>query len=296
MVRAVYINNISILEFFQFDFIGKNDNERDTYAGTGFMYEYQLKMNPKDSRRVLANKLLFIKRYSQFIGHFSESVEDVLNDPELLDRILSFRSGKAVLKSSLGQCGNGIEILSLIDFDRMTLRKVLEETSNDMIEEFIIQHDDLTDLAPAGLNTLRIITQVTDTGEIDIVDARLRLTIDSHVDNLAAGNIALSIDPDSGQVDSDGIYSDITKSVEQLHPISNRSLRGFQIPFWNEVIDFVIKVAKNDVRNRSVGWDIAVTNQGPDLVEGNHDWCKLLWQLPVRKGLKHKLTKYLEGQ
>ena len=33
-------------------------------------------------------------------------------------------------------------------------------------------------------------------------------------------------------------------------------------------------------------------NEGPELIEGNHDWCKLLWQLPVNKGLKHVLEKY----
>jgi len=26
-----------------------------------------------------------------------------------------------------------------------------------------------------------------------------------------------------------------------------------------------------------------------DSIEGNHDWCKLVWQLPVNKGLKSML-------
>jgi hypothetical protein len=38
--------------------------------------------------------------------------------------------------------------------------------------------------------------------------------------------------------------------------------------------------------------DIAITNRGPELIEGNHDWCKLLWQLPAKKGLKHMLVNY----
>jgi hypothetical protein len=39
-------------------------------------------------------------------------------------------------------------------------------------------------------------------------------------------------------------------------------------------------------QNKSIGWDVVLTPNGPGLIEGNHDWCKLVWQLPVNKGLK----------
>ena len=41
--------------------------------------------------------------------------------------------------------------------------------------------------------------------------------------------------------------------------------------------------------NRSIGWDVVITEEGPGLIEGNHDWCKLVWQLPVNRGLKDRL-------
>ena len=43
-----------------------------------------------------------------------------------------------------------------------------------------------------------------------------------------------------------------------------------------------------------LGWDVSITNDGPELLERNHDWCKLLWQLPVKKGLKQELIPYLK--
>lgn len=46
-------------------------------------------------------------------------------------------------------------------------------------------------------------------------------------------------------------------------------------------------------QRKSSGWDIVVTPIGPGLIEGNHDWCKLVWQLPVKKGLKKELEKYV---
>ena len=61
---------------------------------------------------------------------------------------------------------------------------------------------------------------------------------------------------------------------------------GFQIPFWKETLELVREAALLQTGNRSVGWDIAITDIGPELIEGNHNWCKLLWQLPVQRGLK----------
>ena len=45
--------------------------------------------------------------------------------------------------------------------------------------------------------------------------------------------------------------------------------------------------------NRSSGWDVAITNKKPELMEGDHNWCKLLWQLPVKIGLRNKLEAYI---
>ena len=55
----------------------------------------------------------------------------------------------------------------------------------------------------------------------------------------------------------------------------------------------VKKAALEHPQNRSIGWDIVITENGPGFIEGNHDWCKLLWQLPAEQGLKSLLAPYL---
>jgi hypothetical protein len=45
-LHSVFRFNISILEYFQFGFAEKTNLERKEWAGTGYMYDYQLKMNP----------------------------------------------------------------------------------------------------------------------------------------------------------------------------------------------------------------------------------------------------------
>ena len=62
-VASVFKYNISILEYFQFRFFGKNKEERKKWAGTGYMFEYQLIMNPKKERQILDDKTLFYTEY-----------------------------------------------------------------------------------------------------------------------------------------------------------------------------------------------------------------------------------------
>jgi hypothetical protein len=285
--------NISPLEYFQFHFYEIPNVEKETYAGTGFMYEYQLKMNPKGARKVLADKRKFLKEYAQFVRHQHASLIELQKDPEKADCLLQNPSGKIVLKSSDGQCGIGVEVHSTQGFSRSTLIERLKESKNDLAEEFVVQHESLMNLSPSGLNTIRIITQLNNKDEIEILGARLRITVNSAVDNLAAGNLAAPINILTGSVEGAGVYSDITKVDQIIHPITGTSIVDFQVPYWTETMSMVKAAALYNKHNRSIGWDIAITNSGPELIEGNHDWCKLLWQLPVRHGLKHLLVKHI---
>ncbi|HEY0045897.1 MAG TPA: sugar-transfer associated ATP-grasp domain-containing protein [Flavobacterium sp.] len=293
MVSSSIKYNISLNEYFLFHFYNMNHEQRMSYAGTGFMYEYQLKMNPKSKRKVLINKLEFLKVYKDFVRHEFASLTEIAENPKIAEHLLSNTSEKIVLKSSTGQCGRGIEVRNSTDFTADTLVTRLKELDNDFVEEYVSQHPVLNELSPSGLNTIRIITQVNKSGAVEILGARLRITVNSAIDNMAAGNIAAFVNPQTGVVEGPGVYSDITKPEEFVHPITGIQIVGFQIPLWKETIEMVTAAALVDTGNRSIGWDVAITSAGPELIEGNHDWCKLLWQLPARKGLKQDLIVYL---
>lgn len=285
--------NISILEYFQFRFYEITKDEMERFAGTGFMYEYQLAMNPKVSRDVLADKSIFLRHYASFVRHKHVSLKQIEHDRSVLNEILQNPSGKIVMKDSFGQCGEGVVVLNAKNLSVDSLLEQLVETKNDLVEEFVVQHETLMELSPSGLNTVRIITQLNSNHEAEIIGARLRITVNSVVDNLAAGNIAAPINVTSGVLEGPGVYSDITKEDAYRHPITNVEIPGLLIPFWPETVQLVLNAANLNKTNRSIGWDIAITQTGPELIEGNHDWCKLLWQLPVKTGLKPILSDYL---
>lgn len=281
--------NISILEYFQFYFFKINKIEKLDWAGTGHMYEYQLNMNPLNKRDILDDKRKFHKSYRDFFVHLVADLEDLKSNKELARQILNNHSKKLVFKVADGKCGIEVEIRKVEDFNVETLIEFLEISKYDLVEEYIIQHHDLNKLSPSAVNTVRIFTQLNSDNNVEILGCRQRISVNSSVDNMAAGNLAAPIDEQTGIITSAGVYSDITKNEEQIHPITRVSIIGFQVPFWNETLSLVKDAAKLHPQNKSIGWDVVITEKGPGLIEGNHDWCKLLWQLPVKKGLKNLL-------
>ena len=291
-VYCVFKYNISLLEYFQFGFYKKSHDERKKWVGTGFIYEYQLIMNPNNVRDILDDKRKFFKYYEKFVLHIVASLEDLISNEEIGTKLLNNPSGKIVFKSSDGKCGLGVKIASTRDFNEKSLINYMIENKYDLVEEFIIQHPLLNNLSPSGVNTIRIFTQLDQDNEVVILGCRQRISVNSAIDNMAAGNIAANIDDVTGIITGVGVYSDITKDDQVYHPVTGLSIVDFQVPFWNETITLVIEAAKLHPQNRSIGWDIVMTEKGPGLIEGNHDWCKLLWQLPVKKGLKSAIEKF----
>ncbi len=286
---SVFKYNISVLEYFQFRFFEKKDAERKLWAGTGYMYEYQLLMNPKKDRDILDDKTKFYKYYQKYFVHKVADIADLQKHPELVKDLLQNPSGKLVFKVADGKCGVQVEIKPASEFNKDYLVLFMQQNQFDLVEEFIIQHPKLNELSPSAVNTVRIFTQLNQNNEVEILGCRQRISVNSSVDNMAAGNLAASIDETTGIVNGPAVYSDITKSEALKHPVTGVGIIGFQVPFWEETMDMVKEAALEHPQNRSIGWDIVITEKGPGFIEGNHDWCKLLWQLPARKGLKSLL-------
>jgi hypothetical protein len=292
-VRSALRYNISILDYFYFRFFELSDAARRTYAGTGFMYEYQLRMNPKGARDRLENKIEFLQTYRQFVNRRFATLEQLDRDTTLAHRLLTNKTGKVVLKGARGQVGAEVKVIDAQAYSPSQLKAFMQANELDLLEEYVVQHRDIRRLSDSGLNTVRIFSQLDNRNEVDYLGARLRITVDSPVDNMAAGNLAAPIDLDTGVISGPAVYSDITKPAVSVHPITQAPIVGFQVPYWRESLQMVREAAQLYPYNRSIGWDVAITDAGPELIEGNHNWCKLLWQLPVQRGLKPQLEKYL---
>jgi hypothetical protein len=278
--------NISILEFYQFDFIHKTHEEKLEWAGTGTMYEFQLKANPPHQREILDDKRLFSQKYSKFIRNKIYPIA-ALND-DIIAELL--KKNKVVFKDATGKCGSGVLIKNTSELSADSFIEFMKADQFDMVETYIEQHEKINQLSPSAVNTIRIFTKLNHNNEFSILGTRMRISVNCDVDNMAAGNLAAPIDEMTGIINGPGVYSDITKPPETIHPVTNTPIVGFQIPMWKEILDMVKEASLLHPQNKSIGWDVVLTSDGPGLIEGNHDWCKLVWQLPVKKGLKQRLN------
>lgn len=82
------------------------------------------------------------------------------------------------------------------------------------------------------------------------------------------------------------------------HPQTGKNIKGFTIPNWNRVIDTVKRAAAEIPEIGYIGWDIAVTENGAVLIEGNNDPGYTAYQLPkltgTHIGAKLVIEKYIK--
>ena len=115
-ISSVLRYNISIKDYFCFRFFELNSGDRESWAGTGYMYEYQLIMNPKSARELLENKILFLNHFKQYVHRRFISSEDIEHNIKDLENMLANNPGRLVLKGSHGQVGAEVEVIRCNDW------------------------------------------------------------------------------------------------------------------------------------------------------------------------------------
>jgi hypothetical protein len=283
-------HNVSPLEVYQFGFFKVTASEKNGWAGTGTMYEFQRRANPPGKRALLEDKRRFHEAYRKYFRHEVWTRDELEQDPALAAGLLD-RHRELVFKPASGNCGVGIAFVESQTLSADWFVPWMRSRNFDLVESRVAQHPALQTLSPSGVNTVRIFTCLDRHDRCQILGCRLRISVNSPVDNMAAGNLAAPVDEETGRVCGPGVYSDITRTPECVHPVTGTPIEGLQVPFWPETLAMVREASELHPQNRSIGWDIVITPEGPGLIEGNHDWCKLVWQLPVGRGLKSLLER-----
>jgi len=148
-----------------------------------------------------------------------------------------------------------------------------------VIQERLRNHSDLGRLSGAeNLQTVRIVSWVRDNGHVLLPYAALRViasdSLIDNYDNARTGNLMAFAEISSGELEAavGPTSPGGLPSIHQVHPRTSLSIVGFRLPFWNELCDLVRRAAAAFVPLRTIGWDVAITPNGPVLVEGNTYW------------------------
>ncbi|MCR5564290.1 MAG: hypothetical protein K6F59_00650, partial [Gammaproteobacteria bacterium] len=78
------------------------------------------------------------------------------------------------------------------------------------------------------------------------------------------------------------------------HPDSGIAIKGFNIPDWKEVITITSELMKLEFNNKDIGWDLAHTDKGWIVVEGNANGMFVGPQIVYERGMKYELDQILE--
>lgn len=289
MIMSSFKYKSSFHDYFMFEFYKKNNEQRDSYLTTGMSYEFYTALNDKKYIHNFRNKAEFNEIFGEFIKR-----DFLFLDTCILNDFIEWVNDKEYImaKPNDGVAGRGIEKICVKDYNTPNdLYNYLIKKKLNLVEECIQQHPKMNMLNPSSVNTIRIIT-VSSSRDIDIIYAFIRIGVDSYVDNFSAGGIAAPIDIETGIVNGHGISKNYS-IYHDRHPETNIEIRGFKIPFWRDTLNLIMKASKVIPQVKTVGWDVAITEKGPELIEGNDNWGKDAFQLLDGIGKKNLLVKYL---
>lgn len=283
-LSSIVLYGTTLQDYLTFEFYNKNHKERKSYVTGRKLHKFFNKVNNKDKTDIFIEKNRFAEVFSEYIGREIFMLDLDANNVNVAKVWLSDKS-IVFAKPSKGVEGRGVT--------RLVIGDDIEETINycisnklDLIEEAIVQHKDMNVLYPDAINTIRFITLVED-NDVKLLGASLRMGNGGHVDNAAAGGVYASVDISTGKLD--GVAFNKSGKKYANHPITNQPIKGFQIPFWEDVVELCKKAALEIPDVRCVGWDVAVSEKGPLLIEGNDRWSRFVWQHPKEQGLYHMI-------
>lgn len=280
-----------------FEMYNLTPSERDTYITRGRNNDLIKKYNKPEFGYLFRNKVEFNTLFKDFINREFIKVngtpkEDVL---AFMEKHQTFMA-----KPVMGSCGKGIEKININDYDNLEdiYNYLTSDGMNFLLEEVIIQNEKVSKIYPKAINTVRIVTILTDDFTPHVICAYFRIGNGSFVDNFNSGGMVAPVDEETGVVIDKAI--DKQKNLYDHHPLTNSLIKGFEFPDWDKALELVKNTSKLIPNMRYIGWDVAFSNKGITLVEGNeypgHDIYQLPEHTPNKIGIWPKFTKAINDK
>lgn len=250
-------------DYQEFEFYNLNKEQRETYLTRGKNNEIIKKFNDKSKFYIFDNKEEMYKIYNKFL----KRQWMVLNENNYNDFLDFFKQNKVIIVKPIdGEGGKGIEKYKYInDEESKIVYSSLLFKKQLLVEQCIKQHPDMNKLYNKSVNTLRMFTFYKD-GQAYFLQAILKVGNGGVVDNFSSGGMYTYVD-DEGTVYAEAI--DQMDNKYYKHPISNETIVGFKVPMFKEAVSMVKEAAKVVPEMGYIGWDVAISEDGPVLVEGN---------------------------
>ena len=250
-------------DYLNYEFYNKSFSERKTYATIGYQNKfYELAANVK---------------FVSYDDGFSKVKDFISSHKEFVRKPISGLGGQDVVKLASSDVK-----------DMKTFYEKLKE-ENCLLEELVVQDAEWSKLNPNSINTLRIVTKCIG-GKSEILFAVARIGAGKTIaDNFHQGGVGVKINTAKGILEGEAIDKEgnVSKETSDTHVKVN----GYKIPYWKEIKKMVNKAAKVNDNVNVIGWDVAISKDGPLIIEGNRGPGMDLVQVLYKRGVKPDLEK-----
>ncbi|HEX3038339.1 MAG TPA: sugar-transfer associated ATP-grasp domain-containing protein [Oscillospiraceae bacterium] len=299
MLWCVVHYGIGYLEYHVFGFAYIHGKRRKTFMTMHDSLELVRQANSKEFGYIFDDKIEFNKCFQEYIGRAWLDLRKA-SITEFEDFVKDKNS--IFVKEANGFGGVGADCVNIADYSSMQeLYDTLVANKQFVVEECIKQHSKMNTLCASSVNTIRIVTFVSK-GVVYVIYSLIRIgNGKKHVDNISSGGLY-------SPVNENGIiykpsFCDKTGLYYENHPVTNTKLVGFEIPYYPEAIALIKKAALKVPEIRYVGWDVAICETGPILIEGNtipgYDMCQNYYHLEGKAedkiGIWPKFEKILKN-
>lgn len=264
------------IDYVRFEFHKKSGRERNRYLT---IYKYfalykkiRKEMGPDN---ISGCKSEEYKRFNSFVKRDWMVVDAQTCKETIISFINKYHT--VIAKPDHGEQGHGV--MKITETDSRAVDELLQERFNTtfVMEECLVNAPEIAAINETSLNTIRCYTLLDKNGNPHIMELMLRVgQTGSHVDNWGSGGVGYCFDVETGICSQYGL--DKMNRPYSHHPGSNYPMIGFALPDYKQLKEYIFSLVKSAPHARYVGWDIAITANGYDLVEmncpGGHDFLQ----------------------
>lgn len=226
--------------------------------------------------------------YCYFSREYGDSFGVQANDYEHVRKLFEANNVKEFIckPSFYSSHGEGVFICEELIYEdsdcvmvlknkKVSLREFLKTCNPCLFESLIKQTSQFASFNPSSVNTVRMVTALYPNNEVKLVAAFLKIGRNgSEVDNAGTGgNVDCGVDVETGKIyNSLQFNSWMDTTCITHHPDTNTLLEGVVINNWQSHVERVKQFQKRISFIKMIGWDVAITDDGPVIIEINNYW------------------------
>lgn len=275
-------------DYLNYKFYQRTLKERRKYVTIKYAPKFYSKYSPKESATNLRIKPKFHEHYGKY------TKRDYYIEEQGIEKLKEFveKHSEFIMKPVDGLGGTGVQKDTIKNY------KTVEELYNKLkenrmfIEEIVIQNKEWGKICPKSVNTIRAMTRIMN-GKAELFYAAARIGNGKVImDNFHQGGVGVSIDMEKGTLIGNAVSKDLEEM--EVHTATGIKFDGYKIPYWNEIKDMVCEAAEINKEVKVVGWDVAIAEDGPLLIEANRRPGFDLVQVLLDHGAKYMLEEVKE--